>query len=256
MPRWNRALVTGASSGIGAAAARLLAADGTELVIVARDHVRLQRLAAELPVDVEVLSADLADPAHLDRVVARLADDDAPVDLLVNNAGLGQQGSFATLDPDAEARVIAVNVTALHRLCHAAASAMGPRGRGGILNVASVAGMMPSPVGATYNATKAFVVSLSESLHMELAPIGVHVTALCPGLTRTEFHQRAGVDLSSVPGWLWQDAEPVAAAGLDAVAHGRARVVTGLPNKVAVGGLRLLPGGVGRRIIGAVPVDR
>ena len=254
--RWNRALVTGASSGIGDAIARRLAGAGTDLVVVARDRDRLERLAADLPVATEVLPADLADPAAVDRVAARIEADDAPVDLVVNNAGFGNYGPFAGLDRDAETAVVTVNVAALHRLCHAAAGALGSRGGGGILNVASVAGLMPSASGATYNATKAFVVSLSESLHLELRSAGVHVTALCPGLTRTEFQDRAGIDLSDLPGFLWQDADTVAAAGLAGVAAGRVRVVTGIHNKVAVTGLRLVPGPIGRRLITTLSPDR
>ena len=156
MPRWNRALVTGASSGIGAAIARQLAADGVELVVVARDTGRLQALADELAVDVEVLAADLTQPADVERVAERLTATDAPVDLLVNNAGFGFVGRFTDLPYDKEHAVVAVNVVAVHRLSQAAAIAMTGAGGGAIVNIASVVGYLPAAGSATYAATKAF----------------------------------------------------------------------------------------------------
>ncbi|MEZ5245798.1 MAG: SDR family oxidoreductase [Acidimicrobiales bacterium] len=248
MPRWNRALVTGASSGIGAAIARQLATDGTRLVVVARDRNRLEALAAEAGVDTEVLVADLSDPADVAMVAARLGATDEPIDLLVNNAGLGFTGRFAELDPARERGVVAVNVVALHELSHAAAVAMSAAGTGGILNIASVAGYLPSASGATYAATKAFVNSFSESLHQDLRDTGVVVTVACPGYTRTEFHARADIDQREIPKFLWQDAETVAADALAAVAAGKARVVPGVLNKVAVGLLKAAPLRLLRRI--------
>ena len=179
LDRWHRALVTGASSGIGEAAARLLAANGTNLVIVARNRERLESLATELgpgsgvEVEVEVLVADLADRAQLAAVAERLHSPDSPIDLLINNAGFGFVGEFVGLDPEAEQSVVDVNVVAMQRLAHAAGSAMSQRGRGGILNVSSVAGFGPSPKSATYAATKAFVTSFSEAIHLELGPHGL-----------------------------------------------------------------------------------
>jgi short-subunit dehydrogenase len=248
MPRWNRALVTGASSGIGAAIARQLAADGTELVVVARDRSRLEALAAVVDVATEVLVADLSDAADVAAVAARLGSADDPIDLLVNNAGLGFTGRFAELDHGRERDVVAVNVLALHELSHAAAVAMSAAGTGGILNIASVAGYLPSAGGATYAATKAFVNSLSESLHQDLRDAGVIVTVSCPGYTRTEFHARAAIDSSEIPKFLWQDAETVAAESLAAVGAGRARVVPGALNKFAVGFLKVAPLRLVRRL--------
>jgi hypothetical protein len=181
MSRWNRALVTGASSGICAAIARRLAADGTALVVVARDTGRLRTLADELPVPVEVLTADLADAADLERVAHRLSATDSPIDLLVNNAGLGFSGNFIELPYEREQAVVAVNVVAVHRLSRAAAAAMAGAGTGAIVNIASVAGYLPAAGSATYAATKAFVNSFSESLHQELRSRGVTVTCVCPG---------------------------------------------------------------------------
>lgn len=242
-------MVTGASSGIGRSIAQQLAAAGTDLVVVARNTERLDELAAELPVEVEVLGADLGDPTSVDQVAERLRNDDAPVDLLVNNAGLGFAGpTLSTTDEDDELTV-AVNVVALHRLCRAAGTAMSDRGGGAILNVSSIAGDMPGPQSATYNATKAFVTSFSEALHVQLKPQGVTVTALCPGLTRTEFQERAGVGDMDAPAFIWQSADEVATAGLVGTAAGKAVVVSGVVNKAAAGFLRALPRGVTRGIV-------
>jgi len=256
MPRWNRALVTGASSGIGDAIARRLAADGTDLVVVARNEERLRSLAAELSErDVEVLPADLGDRHQLASVEARLHDNDKPIDLLVNNAGFGLSGDFVDLDIDTETSVIEVNVVALTRLAHAAGSAMAQRGGGGIINTASVAGLVPSPGTATYGASKAFVVSFGQSLHQELASKGVKVSTICPGFTRTEFQDRAAYDASSVPGFLWQSADDVAAAALAGIDRGTPRVVPGMFNKVAANTTKLLPGVINRRLAGIFSKD-
>jgi short-subunit dehydrogenase len=261
--------VTGASSGIGAAFARSLAARGTDLVIVARDGERLRSLAAELSepgsvgpdgvdsgpeaasgsgVRVEVLVADLSDRERLLAVAERLQSTDSPIDLLINNAGFGRSGHFVDLDPDGETSMVDVNIAALHRLAHAAGTAMSARGRGGILNVSSIAGFGPSPRAATYAATKAFVTSFSGALHAELGPQGVTVSCLCPGLTRTEFQQRAGSKTDRVPAFLWQSAEAVAAAGLDGLDRGRAVVVPGAHNKVLSTAIKAAPVGLIQRV--------
>ena len=253
--RFARALVTGASSGIGTAVARRLAAEGASLVLVARSADRLEALAAELAdahgVDVEVLPADLADPARLAEVEARVAATAAPVELLVNNAGFGFDGTFGDVPVDDETAEIAVNVVAPMRLSHAAARRMRSSGWGGILNVSSVASFQPGPGGANYAATKAYVTSLTLALHEELSSTGVHVTCLCPGLTRTEFQDRGGFDVSA-PGFAWQDADQVAAAGLDGVAGNRALVVPGAVNTAIHWGTRVLPGAVTRKVAGVV----
>lgn len=248
---WNRALVTGASSGIGKAIAEQLAAAGTDLVVVARDTARLETLAEALPVDVEVLTADLSDRAAVTAVADRLRADDDPIDLLVNNAGLGfAKPTLETSDAEDELTV-AVNVVALHRLTRAAGQAMVERGGGTILNVSSIAGDMPGPQSGTYNATKAFVTSFSEALHSQLKGQGVTVTALCPGLTRTEFQDRAGIPDMQVPGFAWQTADEVAEAGLRGAAAGKAVVIPGVVNKAASRLLRSLPRGATRSIVGA-----
>ena len=243
---WTRALVTGASSGIGREIARQLAADGTELVLVARDEERLNELARSVDVRCQVLVADLADRDAITRVEDRLRDDESAIDLLVNNAGFGFQGALHELEPERESAVVEVNVAALHRLALAAIPRMVADGRGGILNVSSMAGFAATPGTATYGATKAFVTSLSESMHGELAPLGVNVTALCPGFTRTEFQDRANYDASSIPKVAWQSPEEVATAGLDGVRRNRPIVVPGTLNKVATSVLTKLPGSVRR----------
>ena len=256
LDRWNRALVTGASSGIGAAMSRILAENGTDLIVVARDQARLDALAAELQaahdVTVEVLVADLSDRDQLDVVVERLQSLSSPVDLLINNAGFGFAGDFIDLDPDRERSVVDVNVSAMHRLAHAAGTAMSARQQGGILNVSSVAGFGPSPKSATYAATKAFVTSFSEALHMELGPLGVVVSCLCPGLTRTEFQQRANFETDAIPDALWQDADVVAEAGLRGLAKGKAIVIPGAQNKMLRAALKAGPSGLIRRVSKAV----
>ncbi|XVQ13045.1 SDR family NAD(P)-dependent oxidoreductase [Spirillospora sp. CA-255316] len=232
---YRTALVTGASGGIGESFARALAGRGTDLVIVARRADLLDELARELVeryrVAVEVVAADLTDPLERGEVERRLRTD--PVELLVNNAGHGAFGTFSGLPLDDHLRQIELNVVALVRLTHAALPGMVERGRGGVLNVASMAGFAPSPGSATYGATKAYVAAFSESLHAEVAGRGVHVTALCPGFTRT--------DEESEPGLLWLRRADVARAGLDAVAAGRALCVPGAQYKAALPALRMMP---------------
>jgi short-subunit dehydrogenase len=256
LDRWNRALVTGASSGIGNSFARLLAANGTDLVVVARDEARLNALAddvtSEHGIDVEVLVADLSDRGQLATVADRLSSVTSPIDLLINNAGFGFSGDFIELDPFLETSVVDVNVGAMHRLAHAAGSAMSARGRGGIINVSSVAGFGPSPKAATYAATKAFVTSFSEALHMELGPLGVVVSCLCPGLTKTEFQQRSNFDVADVPASLWQHPDAVAEAGLRGLANGKAVVVPGAQNKALQAAMKAAPASVVRRVASRV----
>ena len=232
---YRTALVTGASSGIGESFARVLAARGTDLVIVARRADPLDELARELVeryrVAVEVLAVDLTDPGRRAEIEGRLRSD--PVELLVNNAGYGAFGAFAQMPLDEQLAQIELNVTALVRLTHAALPGMVERRRGGVLNVASMSGFAPSPGSATYGATKAYVAAFSESLHSEVAGRGVHVTALCPGFTRTEDDVPANL--------LWLRRDDVARAGLDAVAAGRALCIPGMQYKAAFPALRLVP---------------
>jgi len=246
---WKRALVTGASSGIGEAFCRQLAAAKTDLVIVARSRDKLEALARDLEVAhgvvVEVIPADLSDREALGVVERRVADAVAPVDLLINNAGFGFSGVFGDIPVDDEDREIQVNVTALMRLCFAAVNRMKDDRGGGILNLASTAAFQPGPGSANYAATKAYVASFGQALHEEHKAGGINVSTLCPGLTRTEFQDRGGYDVD-VPGFFWQSAEEVASIGLKAVATNKAIVVAGLPNKTMQVATRLAPMGVAR----------
>lgn len=246
MSRWRTALVTGASSGIGEAFARRLAADGTDLVVVARDVGRLDSLAAELReahgVTVEVLGADLAAPVSRAAVEKRLADPDRHVDLLVNNAGFGTNGRFVDLPIAREEQQVGLNVVAVLRLTSVALGGMVARGHGNIVNVASIAAFVPAPESATYAATKAFVCSFTDSLHDELAGTGVCATASIPGFTRTEFQARADwAEQDNVPERAWLSPEQVADETLVAAAAGRARVVPGLGYKALVGTAQVIP---------------
>ena len=244
--------MTGASSGIGREIARLLAAEGTDLVVVARDRGRLEALATELGaahgVGVEVLVADLAGGDGQAAVEHRLADADRPIDLLVNNAGFGTYGPFVDQDLEGEMREIAVNVTAVVRLTHAALAGMVPRGRGAVMNVSSTAGLQATPGNATYGATKAFVASFGEAVSGELAGTGVSLTTVVPGFTRTEFQDRADIAGRKIPGPAWMAAEAVAAEALAATRAGKAWVVTGLFNKVAVAAAGPVPRSLMRRV--------
>jgi len=246
------ALVTGASVGLGEQFARELATRGHDLVLVARDAARLEALAKELEqhdaVDAEVLPADLTDAAQLATVEERART----VDVLVNNAGFGTFGPFHTLDVDTEAREVELNVVALLRLTHAAAQGMVARGRGGILNVSSLAGFQPGPSNATYGATKAFVTSFTEAVHEELRGTGVAVSALCPGFTHTEFQTRANAPATDVPGFMWQNPPEVVRAGLHGLAKNRAIVIPGTVNRVMGNLSAVTPHAVTRRVGAAV----
>ena len=253
-PTWKRALVTGASSGIGEVIARRLAAEGTDLVVVARDRKRLEALAKELTgghgVEVEVLRADLSKKAGVASVVERLQDDTSVVDFLVNNAGFGTYGPFVELDSDEEAREIEVNCQALVRLCHAAAPAMVRRRQGSILNVSSLASRAATPNNAVYAATKAFVSHFSEALHEELRTSDVSVTVIEPGFTRTEFQARAGLtEDAGMPDFVWQTAEEVAEAAIAGARAGKALVVPGTHNRVAAGLSAMVPRNARRRAV-------
>ncbi len=248
-------MVTGASSGIGATFARRLALAGTDLVVVARRRDRLDELAGELSsahgVTVETLVADLSDPDQLARVETRLREGERPVDLLVNNAGAGGHGSYSSLAVDGVEAMVRLNLLAPARLTSAALPVMVARGRGGIVNVSSISGEQPIPFVATYAATKAFLTSLSESLHEELRGSGVSVTAVLPGFTRTEFHDRADMG-RSLPGPFWMTSEAVVDAALAAVGRGQAICVPGFGYRLLVGLSRHAPRGLVRRVAGMV----
>ena len=246
---FRSALLTGASSGIGEAMAHLLGAAGVPTVLVARRTDRLADLAAGHD-GFEVLTADLNDADDLARVAERVRSEDSPIDLVVNNAGFGTTGRFDTADPRRLHDEIGLNVQALVRLSHDALAVMVPRGRGFLLNVSSMASFQPAPKMAVYAATKAFVTNLTESLHEEVRGDGVHVTALCPGLTRTEFQAVAnsGDHAANFPALLWTEVDDVAATGLAAVAKGRAIAIPGVFYRATAVASGLTPRGVTRRL--------
>lgn len=251
------ALVTGASTGIGAEFARALAARGNDLVVVARNELRLKDLAGALEgehgAQVEVLPADLETSEGVTKVEARLADGASPVELLVNNAGFGTSGVFHELPVEGEVAEINLNVVALVRLTHAALGPMVKRGHGGVINVSSVGAYQPTPNSATYSATKAFVSSFTNAIHEELDGSGVKAMVLAPGFTHTEFHVRAKVEnKDSMPGFLWQTADEVVTAALKAYDKGRAVCIPGALNTVAAAFSSSMPAGVTRKVAGMV----
>lgn len=239
------ALITGSTAGIGAAFARRLAADGHNLVLVARDTKRLREQATELHdrhgIEAEVLTADLAEDAGIESVAARLGDRRNPVDLLVNNAGFGNKGRYLDVSMADELRMLKVHCEAVLRLTSAAAEAMRERGRGGVVNVASVAAFVPR---GTYGASKAWVVQFTQGAARDLAGTGVRLMALAPGFVRTEFHERAGMGTDNIPGWMWLDADKLVAAALADLARGRTLSIPDPRYKVLTGLAKVAPRGL------------
>jgi hypothetical protein len=246
------ALVTGASGGIGEEIAKQLAADGYSLVLVARDEERLHRVGRALAerhgITYHAVAADLTDPAAPERIFRETEARGVAVEVLVNNAGFGLRGTFvqtgaaAATDLSRELAMIQINCTAVTHLSKLYVPGMVARGRGRMLNVASTAAFQPGPLMAVYYATKAYVLSFSEALAVELQGTGVTVTCLCPGATRTEFQKAADMEQSR----LFQaghvmDAATVARVGLQAMHAGRATVVPGAVNKVMAVSTRFVP---------------
>lgn len=252
----GHALITGASSGIGAAIAREYARRGVPLILTARRTDRLEALATELrgKVEVTVIAADLADPAAPAALQTAILDLGLPVAHLVNNAGYGVPGRYLSVDWKTHADFLQVLMTSVCELTHRFLPAMEAAGHGRILNVASLAGLVPASAGHTlYGAAKSFVIRFSECLALEVADRGVHVCALCPGFTYTEFHDVNGMRerVSKLPGWLWLDADTVARQGIEAVEAGRTRLVTGGANRAIAAASKYLPESVARALVGS-----
>jgi uncharacterized protein len=232
-------VITGASAGIGAEFARGLARRGYGVTLVARREERLRELAAELGPSAEVYACDVTDPDARRGLAEALAARGVDVEVIVNNAGFSTSGPFVNSDRDRELDMIRTNIEAVVDFCALFAPAMAERGRGGVLNVASTASFQPLPMQAGYAATKAFVLSFTESLHAELRPRGVSVTALCPGPVKTEFVEVANLEAAeaTMPDFLWDTAEDVAEAGLRGLERGKRVVIPGIFNRAgAVGG--------------------
>ncbi|MET7770827.1 SDR family NAD(P)-dependent oxidoreductase [Nocardia sp. NPDC005366] len=235
------ALITGPTSGIGNGFAHRLATLGYDLVLVARDEERLTALSAELErkfaTRSEVLVADLADAQDRARVAARAADG---IEFLVNNAGFAHSGEFWTLPYEQLQAQLDVNVTSVLQLTHAALPAMIAAAKGSIVNVASVAGLVPGR-GSTYSASKSYVVSFTEGLAGGLAGTGVRIQALCPGFVHTEFHERAGIEMASLPKALWLSVEQVVAGSLNDLEKDRVISVPGVQYKALTTVAGLIP---------------
>jgi short-subunit dehydrogenase len=233
----NTALVTGASSGIGAAIAAELASRGYSLALVARREERLRSLATELAsehgVEAAVIACDLVDPAERDRLIDELRAGGRAVELLVNNAGFGHQADFARSPPERMVEMVRLNVEAVVDLTSRFLGPMVEKGRGGVINVASTAAFQPLPGSAVYAASKAFVLSFSEAIRTELRGSGVTVTAVCPGPVKTEFTEVAGIGgvEERTPGAVWMTAEEIARHAVDGAERDRRVVVPGTLNR-------------------------
>ena len=249
------ALITGGTAGIGRAFADKFAALGYDLVLVARNQERLDEAAEELRgwseragaprIRIETLSADLAAVDGRAAVEGRLGDKDRPIDILVNNAGFDLTGPFQETDIDDQERLLDVHVRAVLRFTHAALPGMIARGKGSVINVASVSAFVPR---GTYSAAKAWMVTFSESLAAEFGGTGVRVMALCPGFTHTEFHDRAGIDQRQIPGWMWLDTTQVVDEAVADLRKGLPVSVPSVKYKLLVGGRKLVPRRISTRV--------
>jgi uncharacterized protein len=238
----STALVTGATAGLGAEFAHQLAEQGHDVVLVARDEARLQSVAAELTrrfgTTAEVLPADLTDDNGVAAVVARLSDASRPVEILVNNAGIGLLHDFDQNSIEDEKKHLKLHVETAMELSHAALQGMLERGSGRIINVASVAAFLPR---GSYSAAKAWLLSFSRWANLAYSPRGVKVTAVCPGFVHTEFHDRMGMDKSVAPGWTWLRPGRVVREGLADNARGKAVSIPTKRYKVLAAAARILP---------------
>ena len=245
------ALITGASSGLGVEFARQLSKKGQRLVLAARRKDRLDALATELG-NARAVAIDLSRPGAVRTLLDDLRNADEQVEILINNAGFGLRGRFVELDASREREMIDLNIGTLTDLCRAIAPQMVEQKSGAILNVASTAAFQPGPNMAVYFATKAYVLSFTEALHEELKPHGVKVSALCPGPTRTEFGEVAGIKTLGQFDRLAMESEPVVRAGLEGLESNEAVVIPGATNKIGAWSTRLAPRSVVRRIAGSL----
>ncbi|GAA4774262.1 SDR family oxidoreductase [Stakelama sediminis] len=254
------ALITGASAGLGEGFAEALAARGTDLILTARRVERLEALAERLRaahgVAVSVFPADLSEAGAVETLMAAIGKQQLSVNLLINNAGFGAAGAFVDQDRAGLARMIDLNCRALMELSHAVLPGMVQMRSGGILNVASTAAFQPGPWMAVYYATKAFVLSFSEALHEEVKGAGVRVSALCPGPTRTEFADVAGMGNTELFNRFGSDAATVVRDGLAALDANAAVRVSGMMNRVMAFSTRLAPRGMLRRTVAKLQQDR
>lgn len=244
-------LITGASAGLGVEFARQCVTRGQEVVLVARRLDRLNQLAAEVG-NAQVIAADLSEPDAPATLFAELASRGLWAKVLINNAGFGLRGRFDALPLDRQLEMIDLNIRALTSLSFAAIEEMAKRGGGAILNVASTAAFQPGPKMAVYFATKAFVLSFTEALHEEWKDRGIKVSALCPGPTRTEFGEVAGIETLGSFDRLSMEAAPVVRAGLDGLERNQAVVIPGTTNKLGAWSTRFAPRSVVRRIAGSL----
>ncbi len=251
-------VITGASAGIGSAFARLYAEKGHDLVLTARREDRLreraERLAEEFNVEVMVVPLDLALPTAPTRLLSRVEEAGKQVDVLINNAGYGLPGTFLNTSWDDQKDFLQVMLHAPAELCHRVLPGMAERKYGRIINVASLAGLTPGSKGHTlYGGVKSALIKLSESLNAETEGTGIHVTALCPGLTYSEFHDVNGQRgrLSSLPQYMWQQADEVVEAAYYAVEVNRTVLVTGSVNKLLAATAQVMPGPIARQIMKA-----
>jgi len=243
------ALITGASAGIGAASARIYASHGYDVALTARRADRLEGLAAEIKlrsgVEAYAIPADLADPTGVDTVLAAIAEQGRVVDALINNAGYGLPGTYDSTSWADQAKFLQLMLTSVCEMTHKVLPGMVERKFGRIVNVASLAGLVPGAAGHTlYAATKGFLVKFSQSLHLENLATGVHVSALCPGFTYSEFHDVNGTRgqvSQGVPEWMWLGADEVAAAGYEAAEANRSICVPGAPNKAIAAIAKIIP---------------
>ena len=243
------ALITGASAGIGAASARIYANHGYDVALTARRADRLEGLAAEIKlrsgVEAYAIPADLAEPTGVDTVLAAIAEQGRVVDALVNNAGYGLPGTYDSTTWADQAAFLQLMLTGVCEMTHKVLPGMVERKFGRIVNVASLAGLVPGAAGHTlYAATKGFLVKFSQSLHLENLATGVHVSALCPGFTYSEFHDVNGTRgqvSQGVPEWMWLGADEVAAAGYEAAEANRSICVPGAPNKAIAAIAKIVP---------------